>query len=196
MPNQSLVRYIQQVLPMPLQKAELLAEKFTYKEIAKGDFLLKEGKISNALYFLEEGCVRSFILDTNGDEVTTAIFLENSTVNDLISFFKRQPSKENFQVLTDCKTCFLTYDELQESFHGIPEFRELGRMMLINNYSRLRDRMLAMVQLTAEQRYLHLIQSQPTIFQHVPLKMLATYLGITDTSLSRIRKKATSKSSQ
>lgn len=191
--NQALVHYIQRVLPMPPQKAESLAAKFTYQEIAKGDFLLKEGKICNALHFLEEGCIRSYILDANGDEVTTAIFMQNNTVNDLISFFKRQAAKENFQALSDCKTCFLTYDDLQESFHGIPEFREMGRMMLINNYSRLKDRMLAMVQLTAEQRYLNLIQSQPDIFQYVPLKMLATYLGITDTSLSRIRKELAKK---
>lgn len=188
MQNQALVHYIQQVMPMPMQKAALLAQKFTYKEITKGDFILQEGKISNRLYFLEQGCIRSYILDVNGSEVTTAIFMQNSTVNDLISFFKRLPSKENFQALSDCKTCFLTYEELQENFHNIPEFRELGRMMLINNYSRLKERMLAMVQLTAEQRYLNLIESQPDIFQHVPLKMLATYLGITDTSLSRIRK--------
>jgi CRP-like cAMP-binding protein len=193
MQKQIFIQQIQQILPMPPQKAELIANKFSYKEIEKGDFLLKEGKISNALYFLEEGCVRSYILDANGDDVTTSIFMQNSTVNDLISFFKRQPSKENFQALSDCKTFFLTYDELQESFHGIPEFREMGRMMLINNYSSLKDRMLAMVQLTAEQRYLNLIESRPDVFQYVPLKMLATYLGITDTSLSRIRKELAKK---
>ncbi len=186
--SQALVQYIQKVLPMPLEKAELIASKFALKEFEKGDFLIKEGKISNTLYFLEEGCVRSYILDADGDEVTTAVFMQNTTVNNLISFFKRQPSKENFQTLGDAKTYFLSYEDLQASFHGIPEFRELGRMMLINNYSQLKDRMLAMVQLTAEQRYLNLIESKPDIFQQVPLKMLATYLGITDTSLSRIRK--------
>jgi CRP-like cAMP-binding protein len=188
MSKQALKQFFMQVLPMPPHKADLLAEKFNYKTYEKGDFLVQEGKVCNALHFVEEGCIRSYILDANGDEVTTAIFMKNGTVNDLISFFKRQPSKENFQALSDCKTYFITYDELQEVFHGIPEFREMGRMMLINNYSKLKDRMLAMIQLTAEQRYLNLIDSQPDIFQQVPLKMIASYLGITDTSLSRIRK--------
>jgi CRP-like cAMP-binding protein len=188
MEKEKLIQYFQQILPMPRAKAEELSTKFKLKTIEKNDFLLKEGKISSELFFLEEGCVRSYIFDAEGNEVTTAIFLENSTVNDLLSFFKRQPSKENFQALSDCKTWVLTFDELQENFHGIPEFREFGRMMLINNYGKLKDRMLGMIQLTAEQRYLDLIESQPAVFQHVPLKMIASYLGITDTSLSRIRK--------
>jgi CRP-like cAMP-binding protein len=193
MHQQKLIHYIQQVLPMPTSKAELLAAPFQYKTVEKNDWLLKEGKVCNVLHFLEEGCIRSFILDAQGNEVTTAIYMQNNTVNDLLSFFKRQPAKENFQTLTDCTTWFLTYEALQESFHTLPEFREFGRMMLINNYSRLKDRMLGMVQLTAEQRYINLLQSQPDIFQVVPLKMLASYLGITDTSLSRIRKELAKK---
>ncbi len=66
-------------------------------------------------------------------------------------------------------------------------------MMLINNYSRLKDRMLGMIQHTAEQRYLKLIETHPEIFQHAPLKNIASYLGITDTSLSRIRKEISKK---
>lgn len=77
---------------------------------------------------------------------------------------------------------------MQDSFHTIPEFREYGRLNIVNQYSILKERMLSALQETAEQRYSDLISSSPEIFQNVPLKYIASYLGITDTSLSRIRK--------
>jgi hypothetical protein len=82
----------------------------------------------------------------------------------------------------------MSYEDVQANFHGIPEFREFGRMMLITNYANLKSRMLGMIKDTAENRYLKLMTNQPEIFQNVPLKIIASYLGITDTSLSRIRK--------
>jgi CRP-like cAMP-binding protein len=188
MQQEKLTQYILHIMPMPPQKAAELAATFKYKEVNKHDILLKEGKICNEMLYLEEGCIRSYILDLEGNEVTTAIYTQNTTVNELMSFFKRQPAQESFQALSDCKAWYLGYDDLQNNFHTMPEFREFGRMMLITNYSKLKDRMLGMVQLTAEQRYRNLIDAQPDIFQQVPLKMLASYLGITDTSLSRIRK--------
>ena len=87
----------------------------------------------------------------------------------------------------------MTYADVQTQFHSIPEFREWGRMMLINSNAVLQDRVFGMIQLTAEQRYAQLIETQPEIFQHVPLKMIASYLGVTDTSLSRIRQAFRSK---
>ena len=165
-----------------------LCEKFQYQEVEKGEYLLKENKICNETRLLETGFVRSFTLNTEGVEVTTAIYNAPCMVNSLQSFFKRQPCRENLQTLTDCKIWSMTYDDVQTQFHSIPEFREWGRMMLINGNALLQDRMFGMIQLTAEQRYAQLMQTNPEIFQNVPLKMIASYLGITDSSLSRIRK--------
>jgi len=75
----------------------------------------------------------------------------------------------------------------------MPEFREFGRLNIINLYGILKQRMLSMLQETAEQRYSNLINSNPEVLQHVPLKYIASYLGITDTSLSRVRKEFTKK---
>jgi hypothetical protein len=87
----------------------------------------------------------------------------------------------------------MSYEKVQQCFHNYPEFREFGRMMLVTNYSILHDRMLGMIKDTAENRYLKLMKHYPDIFQNVPLKIIASYLGITDTSLSRIRKELSSK---
>lgn len=188
MGKESLVCFIQKILPMPADKAEQISTYFTPKEFYKNEFLLKEGKICTESYFVESGFLRSYVVDIDGNEVTTDFYGSNIFANDFLSFFKRIPSNENIQVLADCTTWMINYEDLQVCFHTIPEFREFGRMMLINNYSRLKERMLGMVQLTAEQRYEKLVASHTEIFQNAPLKNIASYLGITDTSLSRIRK--------
>jgi len=80
------------------------------------------------------------------------------------------------------------YDSLQILFHSIPEFREFGRTNLVNGFIALKERTLSIINLTAEQRYEDLMRTRPEIFQNAPLKQIASFLGITDTSLSRIRK--------
>ncbi|MGO4293185.1 Crp/Fnr family transcriptional regulator [Chitinophaga sp. RAB17] len=188
-----LVQFIQQVLPMAPVKVEQIAEKFNPMEIERNEYILKAGKVCNAYYFIEKGIMRSYTYNLEGDEATTAFYSENSFASDLLSFFNRTPSKEYIQTIVDCETWYITYDDMQEIFHALPEFREFGRLKLVNSYSILKERMLSMLQETAEQRYIRLINSSPEIFQSVPLKYIASYLGITDTSLSRIRKEFTKK---
>lgn len=191
--NTSLLAFIQSIYPMPQQQAQAIAQRFHERMFAKNDFLLKEGKISNEYHFLETGYMRVYTYDTNGNDITTAFCFPNGVVLELSSFFKRIPSKENIQALTDCKSWCLSFDELQDVFHSMQQFREFGRTILVNAYASLKQRMLSMIQETAEERYTSLIKSNPEIFQYAPLKTIASYLGITDTSFSRIRKEYSKK---
>jgi CRP-like cAMP-binding protein len=186
-------KYIISLLPMPIEKVKLIVEQFEFVELHKGDLTLKENKISKEAYFLESGFIRSFTFDGDGEEVTTNIFSAPCFVNDFLSFFKQQPAKENFQTLTDCKVWKMSYELVQTNFHAYPEFREFGRMMLVTNYSILHERMLGMIKDNAETRYLNMLKKYPDVFQNVPLKIIASYLGITDSSLSRIRKEISHK---
>jgi CRP-like cAMP-binding protein len=186
--KQALLNFIQQIMPMSPEKAAQIAAFFHLRLAERHQHLHQEGKICTTSYFVEEGLIRSYVIDTEGREVTIEFYGKNIFANDFLSFFKRTPSRENFQALSDLRLWAISYDDLQRCFHEMPEFREFGRMMLINTYSRLKDRMLGMIQETAEQRYLHLLETRPQVAQEAPLKMIATYLGVTDTSLSRIRK--------
>ncbi len=188
MNRDNIEQYIQATIQMPSEKAKILADKFEMVEVPKYELLLTENKLSKHTYILESGFVRSFTLDTKGNEVITNIYSPFCFINDVLAFFKQQPASESFQTLTPCKLWKMSYEDVQANFHGIPEFREFGRMMLITNYSNLKTRMLGMIKDSAEDRYLKLMKQHPDIFQNVPLKMIASYLGITDTSLSRIRK--------
>lgn len=193
MNREILQKYITTVLPMPTDKSAFFAEQFEPIEFNKEELLLKENKINKETFVLESGYIRSYTFNQNGKEVTTNIFSAPCFVNDFLSFFKQQPTSENYQCLTHCKLWTMSYEKVQTCFHTYPEFREFGRMMLVTNYSILHDRMLGMVRDTAENRYLKLVKNDPDIFQNVPLKIIASYLGITDTSLSRIRKEIASK---
>ena len=193
MNREILQKYITSILPMPIDKSAFLAEQFDPIEISKNELLLKENKTAKDTFVLERGFVRSYTFDQNGEEVTTNIFSAPCFVNDFLSFFKQQPTSENYQCLTHCNLWTMSYEKVQNCFHTYPEFREFGRMMLVTNYSNLHDRMLGMIKDTAENRYLKLMKNHPDIFQNVPLKIIASYLGITDTSLSRIRREITSK---
>jgi CRP-like cAMP-binding protein len=183
-----LVEFIRGRFPMPMEKATAIAEYFNEITFSKNDLLLKEGKTCNEYHFLCEGFMRSWTLDLEGRDVTTAFYPEQNVVCELFSFFKRIPSRENIQALTGCVTLYITFDDLQVVFHTMPEFREFGRSILVNAYASLKQRMLSTLHETAEQRYKNLVEAAPEIFQHASLKNIASYLGITDTSLSRIRK--------
>lgn len=189
MSRQSLIHFIAHHLPSaPQSIATELASHFEERLLAKGDYFLKEGQASNEYLFLEEGCIRAYTTDTEGNDVTTSFYIKNQVVFEVSSFFNRTRSRENLQALNDCKGYVLTFQQLNELFHAVPAFREFGRAILVKGFVALKERTLSLINETAEERYTGLVRANTEIFQHAPLKYIASYLGITDTSLSRIRK--------
>jgi CRP-like cAMP-binding protein len=188
MANQNLIQFIQSVLPIPTEIASEIAKHFKEIVIPKNVLLLETGKVSNEYIFLLEGFIRSYTFDTDGKDITTNFYFKNQVVLEVSSFFNRTPAQEDFQTMTDCKGLIINYEQVQVLFHSIPEFREFGRKILVQSITALKQRMLSMINQTAEQRYENLIRTKSEIIQNAPLKHIATYLGITDTSLSRIRK--------
>ena len=171
-----------------LTSAQQIAAQFKLKTISKGEYLLKAGQATNEYLFLETGFLRSFAYDLQGNDITTGFYSGNQMVFEVSSYFNRTQSKEYIQALTDCTGWVVTFAEFNGLFHSMPEFREFGRSILVKGFSALKNRMLSMITETAEERYLNLLKNNPEILQNAPLKTIATYLGITDTSLSRIRK--------
>jgi CRP-like cAMP-binding protein len=190
MHKELLVSFIQNNIPnIQVTKSGLdtIAENFDEIEFAKNEFLLKQGKVS-CYFYLVEGFARAFTFDTNGNEITTYFYSKDRVIFEVASFFLRSPSTENIQAITDCKVFATTFDKLNMLFHSIPEFREFGRAMLVKEFVAYKQRTLSMINKSAEERYANLINTNNEIFQFAQLKHIASYLGITDTSLSRIRK--------
>jgi CRP-like cAMP-binding protein len=188
MEKKNLIHFIEQVLPIPRQRVEEIVEHFQPMHIPKNEFFIKAGRPCNNYLFLDSGFIRAFTHDLEGNEVTTEFYNSNQVVFEVGSFFQQTISKESFQALEDCAGWFISFDQLNFLFHSIPEFREFGRMVLVKGYISFKQRTLSLINETAEQRYETLINTRPVIFQKAPLKHIASYLGITDSSLSRIRR--------
>jgi CRP-like cAMP-binding protein len=187
MNKQPLIDFFQGNSYMSLTTIMNITEHFEERTFLKNEFFLKEGKVCDFLY-LTEGLMRAYTFDLKGNEVTTNFFAGNRQVYDHASFFLQTASGENIQAVTDCIGYSITYEEMNTLFHSIPEFREYGRGMLVKELVAYKKRTLAMINKSAEQRYEDLIKDNKEIFQFVQLKHIASYLGITNSSLSRIRR--------
>lgn len=164
-------------------------EKISYQ---KGDLMLQEGKTANEYFVLEKGLARSFVNDYTGNEVTTHFFTENEIVIDVSSIFQRIPSQENIICITDCECWRLDFETFQDLFHKIPNLAEWGRAWMSQQLFEYKQRSVEMFTLSATKRYMNLLEQKPQVIQFAPLKQVASFLGITDTSLSRIRKELVS----
>lgn len=186
--SNKLVSFIHSSGLVSLAGAEDIAAHFREKSLDRNEYFLKAGQVSNEYLFVEEGFLRAFAYDVNGNDVTTAFYSSNQVVFEVSSYFERVPSKENIQALQLTRGLYITYEELNNLFHSLPEFRNFGRSILVKGFAALKKRMLSVITETAEERYMNLLKANPEILQNAPLKNIASYLGITDTSLSRIRK--------
>ena len=187
MSKQPLIDFFQKNSDMSLQTIINLTNHFEERKFWKNEFFLREGKVSDLLY-LAEGLMRAYTFDLKGNEVTTNLFAKNRQVFDHASFFLQTPSEENIKAVTDCLGYSITFEKMNTIFHSIPEFREYGRRMLVKELVSYKKRTLAVINKSAEQRYEDLIKDDKDIFQFVQLKYIASYLGVTNSSLSRIRR--------
>jgi CRP-like cAMP-binding protein len=186
--NTLLINFIKETFPVSDFAAKQIADNFEPTHLPKNTLTLKEGKINSDYIFLETGFMRSFVFDTDGNEVTTNIYKPSQMVFEVGSYFQRKPSTENIETITACSTWIGKYESFQHLFHSLPEFREFGRAILVKGFISFKERTISMINEKAELRYEKLLKESPEIFQQVPLKYIASYLGITDTSLSRLRK--------
>lgn len=188
MTTAGLATFLQRTALLTAGQAQAIATEFQPLHLRKHEFLLQAGTVSDDYCFLETGLLRAFAYDPAGHDVTTGFYGPGEVVFEVASFFQRTPSLEYVQALTDCAGWRLSFAQLNALFHARPEFREFGRAVLVRGFATLKIRLLATITEPAAARYEHLPRASPALAQHAPLKHIASCLGITDTSLSRIRK--------
>lgn len=185
------IDFFQTTYNHPLLKTEdykEIGKAHTKVEFSQGTILLQDGKIAREFYIIEKGLFRSFLYDYNGNEITTEFYCPKEILIESFSLFQRIPSKETFQAISDGSAWKIEYHTFQELLHKIEGFREWGRTWATNQLFVLKQRSINILTVNATDRYLSLIKERPQIIRQSPLKYIASYLGITDTSLSRIRK--------
>ena len=182
---------LQAIYQHPLLSADELEIIFqAHKPIKfiKGDFLLKKGETSTSYFCISQGLIRSYVYDYDGNEITTGFIGKNEIAIDVVSLFHQIPTLEYLQALTDVDCYVIDLEQFQLLYHSFKGFNEWGRSWMSESLFKLKQRTIAMITESAADRYRHLRSMHPEILQQSPLKFIATYLGITDTSLSRIRK--------
>ena len=166
---------------------DLILAQFKLVKFKKNEYFIEEHKIANYYFFLESGFARSFAIDLEGNDITTKFFTPEDIIIDWHSFFLKVPCREYIQAVTGCVAWKIHFEDFMKLFK-IEAFREVGRTRLVSSYFTLKNHTISMIADQAKDRYLHLLETQPEVVHNVPLKHIATYLGVTDTSLSRIRK--------
>lgn len=164
----------------------LIIEQFKEVCFKKNEYLIELGKTSSYYYFLEDGFLRSYTIDLDGNDITSKFFAPGDIVIDWHSYFLKKPAREPIQALSSGKCWKIKFSDFMKLFH-IEAFREVGRTRLVQNYFELKNHSISVIADHAKDRYLNLLKEKPQLVHNIPLKHLATYLGITDTSLSRIR---------
>lgn len=170
------------------QNLEDICDAHELKYYNKGDYLLQEGQVANEYFIVEQGLIRTFVYHYEGEDITTDFSTRKDLVIEVSSIFSRIPTNENMQCLTDAQLWKISFADFQKLFDRIPAFREWGRSWMASELYKNKKRATEMITRPATERYLQLMKSQPELVLQSPLKHLASYLGITDTSLSRIRK--------
>jgi CRP-like cAMP-binding protein len=152
------------------------------------DSLLNAGAAADEYWFVESGAVRSFVINSAGKDITTNFYGVGGLVIDWVAFFTRCGALECIEALTDSVCWGLSFAKFQELFESVPSFRETGRSQLVQSYFALKRHSLSLIADEAAVRYRRFTAEHSDLAQSVPLKHLSSYLGVTDTSLSRVRR--------
>ncbi len=181
------IQHLKNYYPLNQSAENALTGRLEPIAFSKNDFLLKKGRVCQFFYFLEKGALRGFY-ELNGREITHWFGFENNFITSFHSYITGQPAIENIQFLEDSTVWAISKKELTKLFDAFHEIERLVRIIYEQYYMQLEERYVNAQFKTAAELYADLINRTPHILQRVPLGQISSYLGITQETLSRIRK--------
>ncbi|WP_339710275.1 Crp/Fnr family transcriptional regulator [Cyclobacterium amurskyense] len=170
-----------------------IVESCKKKKVKKGDFLLRKNEYCKYTFFIEKGLLRQFSIDKKGKEHILTFAPENWFVTDRDGAYFNKPSTYFIQALEDSQVVLIDEEQVHLLYNKIPKFTYFNNRLLHNHIRHLQNRINLLLSTAAEDRYLQFVKMYPDILLRVPQTMVASYLGITPESLSRVRKELTLK---
>ncbi|TYP97484.1 CRP-like cAMP-binding protein [Tenacibaculum adriaticum] len=184
-----LIEYILHFGNLNQQQIDFISKKVTELELVKDEYFSEAGKISRQVGFIVEGIVRVCYYNNKGEEITKYFIEENNLVVDIESFENEIPSTAYVQAVTDCRLIYFSKKDWQELLNTIVGWDTIVHKIISKALIQKVERRSPLVSEDAMQRYLKFLEVYPNLVNRVPLSYVASYLGITQSSLSRIRKK-------
>ena len=177
---------LDKIYPLPESSKRMSKEQITEIEHPKGHILLRADKIETSIYFIKKGIVRAYA-NPGGNEITFWFGKEGDTIISMKSYIDNKEGYENVELLEDCELYLLKTKELQNLFEKDLYIANWGRKFAEQELIKTEERLISRQFRTATERYKELMKKNPDLLQRVQLGYIASYLGITQVSLSRIR---------
>ncbi len=181
-----LKEYFKDVVEFDNELFEAFTQKLKRVVYPKKTVLLEVGEVEDHIWFIESGDVR-FVIPTFEEDMTFGFAFQNEFFSAYDSFITRIPSGYQLKTISETVVYKITYSELEELYKQFENGAKIGRQMAEASFIRKKNREMAFLTQSAEERYLDLFSSKPTIIKNMPLKYVASYIGVTPQALSRIR---------
>ena len=185
--TRTLGKFLLQYAALSDEQLQLLTGKFRARQVRKHDFVLRQGEVCSDFIFVHEGCLRLYYVS---DEIEVSVWFAfpGSSAIEISSFIQQRPSEYFIQAVEDSEILYLPKQEIESLYRELPPLQELMRKYWEDVAINLIARFTALQRDSADKRYLDLLKKPPYL-QVIPQKYLASFIGVTPTSLSRIRKK-------
>ena len=181
-----LLALLNNIHPLSAGLQQYLTDKIKTRQAARKEIILQAGHLSRHIYFIQKGLLRTFYYE-DGHEINSGFMLEGDMLAAVQSFFYQSASIESIQAIEDSRLSYICYNELQFIFTNFKEADFIGRVLMTRNYIAGEQRLHCLRMKKAAARYQFMLKYYPQLILRVPAKYMATYLGISEETLSRIR---------
>ena len=181
-------QHIEKRTHLTADEFDIVKNFFVTRKLKKKQFLLNEGEVCRYIGFVNSGCMREYTIDSRGNEHIIQFAIEDWWVSDLNSFLSGEPAEYNIDALQDSEILLLEKSARDKLLDECPKMERFFRILIESNHVANHRRITDSLSTSAEEKYLKFIKTYPKLFELVSQNQIASYLGITPQSLSRIRK--------